>query len=340
MTVLVTGGAGFIGSHAVLALLQQNYRVIALDNLCNSSALSLRRVERLAGKPISLIVGDVRDSKLLDKIFSENQIDTVFHFAGLKAVGESTEKPLLYYDNNVTGSLSLVQAMEKASVFNLVFSSTAAVYGQPKENPVSEQYPTNPTNPYSYSKLVIEQILQDLAKADSRWSVALLRYFNPVGAHPSGQIGEDPNNTPNNLLPYISQVAVGLSEKLSVFGNDYPTRDGTGIRDYIHVVDLVNGHLAARRYLDTNQGCHIWNLGIGKGYSVLEMIRAFEQVSGVQLPYEIVPRRAGDVAQYWANAEKAQKELHWKPTLGLQDIMRDVWRWKKRNPFGYEILEE
>lgn len=347
--ILITGGTGYIGSHTVLELLNENHDVIILDNLCNSSLESLKRVEKLTGKAIDFIQGDIRDSVLLDKLFQEHDISSVIHFAGLKAVGESVAKPSLYYENNVVGSLTLFEAMKRAGVFTIVFSSSATVYGEPSEMPISEDCPTGvPTNPYGKSKLMIEQILQDYATADDRWSIALLRYFNPVGAHKSGQIGEDPNGIPNNLLPYISQVAIGKLEKLSVFGNDYPTKDGTGVRDYIHVVDLAKGHLSALNYLNTHQstdnnsdtnvsgaGCHIWNLGTGEGYSVLEMITAFEKASEVNVPFQISPRRAGDIAECWSNPEKAKREIAWQAELGLAEMMADTWRWQKNNPQGY-----
>lgn len=334
--ILITGGSGYIGSHTVLELLTNCFNVIVLDNLCNSSCDSLKRVEQITGKKIPFIQGDIRDAALLDKLFAGHSIDAVIHFAGLKAVGESVEKPALYYENNVVGSLTLLKAMQMAGVFNIVFSSSATVYGEPLEMPISEKCPTGvPTNPYGKSKLMVEQILQDFSVADNHWSIALLRYFNPVGAHKSGQIGEDPNDIPNNLLPYISQVAIGKLERLSVFGNDYPTKDGTGVRDYIHVVDLAKGHLMALNYLSDNGGCHVWNLGTGEGYSVLEMVRAFEQAAGVPVPYQIVPRRSGDIAECWSNPIKAKQELNWKAELGLSDMMTDTWRWQINNPNGY-----
>lgn len=335
--ILVTGGAGYIGSHTVLELLEAGKEVIVLDNLCNSSQESLSRVEKLTGKSIPFIQGDIRDAGLLDKVFAENNITSVIHFAGLKAVGESVEKPALYYDNNVVGSLTLLNAMQKAGVFCIVFSSSATVYGEPQEMPISENCPTGvPTNPYGKSKLMVEQIMQDFVIADNRWSVALLRYFNPVGAHISGEIGEDPNGIPNNLVPYISQVAIGKLEKLAVFGNDYPTKDGTGVRDYIHVVDLAKGHLSALDYIEKAQGCHIWNLGTGEGYSVLEMVAAFEKASGVEVPYCISPRRAGDIAECWSNPSKAKEQLQWQAQLGLSEMMSDTWRWQSQNPQGYK----
>ncbi len=335
--VLVTGGAGYIGSHTVLELLNAGKNLIVLDNLCNSSKESLKRVEQLTGKEIPFIEGDIRDASLLDDIFSTHDIESVIHFAGLKAVGESVEKPALYYENNVTGSLVLFEAMQRAGVFDIVFSSSATVYGEPQEMPISENCPTGiPTNPYGKSKLMIEQILQDFFVADNRWSVALLRYFNPVGAHESGLIGEDPNGIPNNLLPYISQVAIGKLEQLSVYGDDYPTKDGTGVRDYIHVVDLAKGHLAALDYIAKNRGCHVWNLGTGQGYSVLEMVDAFEKAAGVTVKYQIAPRRAGDIAMCWSNPAKAAAELNWHAELGLAEMMADTWHWQKNNPEGYK----
>ncbi|NLY13829.1 MAG: UDP-glucose 4-epimerase GalE, partial [Gammaproteobacteria bacterium] len=285
-SILVTGGAGYIGSHTTLALLEAGYDVIVLDNLANSSLESLRRVERICGKAPTFIEGDIRDRELLDSILARHSIQAVLHFAGLKAVGESVQQPLAYYENNVSGSIVLFQAMAAAGVFNLVFSSSATVYGEPQQMPISEDCPTGtPTNPYGRSKLMVEEVLGDLAFSEPRWSIALLRYFNPVGAHPSGLIGEDPNGIPNNLLPYISQVAVGKLQQLSVYGNDYPTVDGTGVRDYIHVVDLAKGHLKALDKITDSQGVHIWNLGTGQGYSVLQMVNAFEQAAGVKVPY-------------------------------------------------------
>jgi UDP-glucose 4-epimerase len=337
MNLLITGGAGYIGSHAVLELLQANHSIIVLDNLSNSSSIALDRVAYITGKQPIFIKGDVRDRKLLDEIFSEYVIDGVMHFAGLKAVGESLQQPLAYYDNNVLSSITLCQAMQAAGVYRLVFSSSATVYGEPETMPIAESCPVSmPTNPYGYSKLIVEQILRDLAISDSRWSMALLRYFNPVGAHISGLIGEDPNGTPNNLLPYISQVAIGKLSALSVFGGNYPTKDGTGVRDYIHVVDLAKGHLAALDYIVSNQGVHVWNLGTGTGYSVLDMITAFEQASGRRVPYNIVPRRTGDVALCLADPTKAKRELDWTANLGLLEMMQDTWRWQLTNPNGYK----
>lgn len=335
-TILVTGGAGYIGSHTVLALLQSGYDVLVLDNLSNSSQESLRRVETLSARTLTFIQGDVRDSELLDRIFTEYSIHAVLHFAGLKAVGESVQQPLKYYDNNVTGTLQLCAAMEKAGVFTLVFSSSATVYGEPAMMPVCEDTPTGqPTNPYGRSKLMAENILRDLASANSEWRIALLRYFNPVGAHESGMIGEDPHGIPDNLLPYISKVAVGTLQELSVFGNDYPTVDGTGVRDYIHVVDLAAGHLKALQALEQRQGACVWNLGTGNGYSVLQMVDAFEAASGRKVPYRVVPRRQGDVAECWADASKAKRELSWQAEKNIEDMMRDAWSWQQKNPDGY-----
>ena len=334
--ILVTGGAGYIGSHTTLALLDAGFEVVVLDNLCNSSAESLRRVERICGKAPLFVEGDIRDRALLDRLFAEHRIAAVLHFAGLKAVGESVRAPLSYYENNVAGTLSLCQAMAAAGVFRLVFSSSATVYGEPAQMPISEDFPTGtPTNPYGRSKLMVEEVLADLARSDPHWSIALLRYFNPVGAHESGLLGEDPNGIPNNLLPYIAQVAVGKLSELAVFGGDYPTRDGTGIRDYIHVVDLADGHLKALQTISASSGVHVWNLGTGKGYSVLEMLRAFEQACGRSLPYRVAPRRPGDIAECWADPGKAERELGWKAERGLAAMMTDTWRWQSENPHGY-----
>lgn len=334
--ILVTGGAGYIGSHTTLALLEAGYDVLVLDNLCNSSAQSLERVHRICGKAPTFIEGDIRDQLLLDNLFSSHKITAVLHFAGLKAVGESVRLPLDYYENNVAGSVILCQAMARAGIFRLVFSSSATVYGEPTQMPISEDFPTGvPTNPYGRSKLMIEELLKDLAKSDPRWSIALLRYFNPVGAHTSGLIGEDPNGIPNNLLPYVSQVAIGKLKQLSVFGADYPTPDGTGVRDYIHVVDLAAGHLKALQAMGESGGINTWNLGTGAGYSVLEMIRAFEQASGQAVPYKLVERRQGDIAECWADPSKAARELGWKAERGLPEMMSDTWRWQSGNPQGY-----
>lgn len=336
MTILVTGGAGYIGSHTTLALLQSGFDVLVIDNLCNSSAESLRRVGQIAGRAPVFVEGDIRDPVLLQRLFAEHSIKAVLHFAGLKAVGESVAQPLRYYDNNMHGSQVLLQAMADAGVFNFVFSSSATVYGEPAQMPISEACPVGqPTNPYGRSKLMVEDMLRDLAVSDPRWRIAILRYFNPVGAHESGLIGEDPNGIPNNLLPYIAQVAVGKLPELAVFGNDYPTPDGTGVRDYIHVVDLAEGHLRALEALHTCTGTHVWNLGTGHGYSVLAMIRAFEAASGQRVPYRVVPRRPGDIATCYADPSKAARELGWKARRGLPEMMRDAWRWQSTNPNGF-----
>ncbi|WP_417615547.1 UDP-glucose 4-epimerase GalE [Oceanisphaera sp.] len=336
MTILVTGGAGYIGSHTLVELLNSGQQVLVLDNLCNASAESLRRVAKITGKQPEFIEGDIRDAALLDKLFSEHSIDAVVHFAGLKAVGESVAQPLRYYDNNVNGTLVLVNAMQKAGVFKLVFSSSATVYGEPQQMPITEDFTVGgTTNPYGTSKLMVEQVLQDLAKSDERWSIALLRYFNPVGAHESGLIGEDPNGIPNNLLPYISQVAVGRLKALSVFGDDYATIDGTGVRDYIHVVDLAVGHLKALTRIAEHNGVSIYNLGTGQGYSVLQMVKAFELASGQAVPFNIAPRRPGDIAECWADPAKALIELGWQAERGLEQMMVDAWRWQSENPSGF-----
>ena len=338
--ILVTGGAGYIGSHTTLALLQAGFDVVVLDNLCNSSPESLKRIADLCGRTPLFIEGDIRDAELLDGLFREHAITAVLHFAGLKAVGESVRDPLAYYANNVGGSVTLCQAMARAGVFQLVFSSSATVYGEPASMPIREDFPTGrPTNPYGHSKLMVEEILRDLCKSDPRWSVALLRYFNPAGAHPSGLIGEDPNGIPNNLVPYISQVAVGKLAELSIFGNDYPTPDGTGVRDYIHVVDLADGHLKALQAISSSSGVHVWNLGTGLGYSVLDMLHAFEQACGKPIAHRFAPRRAGDIAACWADPEKARLELGWQAQRNLQDMMTDSWRWQSSNPQGYSASE-
>lgn len=334
--ILVTGGAGYIGSHTCVELLNAGHEVVVLDNLCNSSSESLSRVEKLTQKSLTFIEGDIRDSQLLDQIFQQNSIDAVIHFAGLKAVGESQQIPLAYFDNNIAGSISLVQAMQRAQVFKLVFSSSATVYGENNPSPLNEEMPTGmPTNNYGYTKLIVEQLLEKLSVADERWSIALLRYFNPVGAHKSGQIGEDPQGIPNNLMPFVTQVAVGRREKLSIFGHDYDTVDGTGVRDYIHVVDLANAHLCALNNRLTAQGCRAWNIGTGNGISVLQVKNTFEQVNGVAVPFEFVPRREGDVATCFADNARALQELGWTPQYGLEDMLADSWKWQKQNPKGY-----
>jgi len=334
-TVLVTGGAGYIGSHACVELLNANFDVLVLDNFCNSKATSIKRVEKITGKSITLIEGDVRDKATLTTLFSDHQIDAVMHFAGLKAVSDSVNNPLAYYDNNVMGSITLLEVMSEFSVNNIVFSSSATVYGFSDDKPIPETAPLSPFNPYGHNKRMVEQVLADVSIANPNWNIALLRYFNPVGAHPSGEIGEDPNGVPNNLMPYVSQVAVGKRERLSVFGNDYPTIDGTGVRDYIHVVDLALGHVAALNKLMQGCGLLTLNLGAGRGYSVLELVQAFEASTGQKIPYEIVNRRAGDIAIYFADASLAKQVLGWKTTKTLEDICRDAWRWQTKNPNGY-----
>lgn len=339
MKVLVTGGAGYIGSHTTLALLQAGVEVLVLDNLCNASAESLRRVAQLAGRAPVFVEGDIRDRALLDKLLEQHTVQAVLHFAGLKAVGESVSQPLRYYDNNVGGTVTLCQAMAAAGVFTLVFSSSATVYGDPVTVPITEdQLAGATTNPYGRSKYMVEQVLRDLAASDPGWRVALLRYFNPVGAHESGQIGEDPHGIPNNLLPYITQVAVGKLPELAVFGNDYPTVDGTGVRDYIHVVDLAEGHLAALAALNAphiRPGTYTWNLGTGHGYSVLQMVQAFEAASSRPVPYRLALRRPGDIATCYADPTKAATELGWTAKRDLNTMMRDAWRWQSQNPDGY-----
>jgi len=336
MKILVTGGTGYIGSHTTLALLEAGYEVVVLDNLCNSSDAALHAVEAICGKSALMIHGDVCDRALLDRIFQQHAIDAVLHFAGLKAVGESVRKPLEYYETNVGGSITLCQAMAAAGVFRLVFSSSATVYGEPQQMPIREDFPTGtPTNPYGQSKLIVENVLRDLSQSEPRWSIALLRYFNPIGAHDSGRMGEDPNGIPNNLVPYISQVAVGSLQELSIFGDDYPTVDGTGVRDYIHVVDLADGHLKALQSITARTGIHTWNLGTGDGYSVMQVLRAFEQACGRPVPYRVMPRRSGDIAESWADPSKAARELGWKATRNLQDMVTDTWRWQSNHPRGY-----
>ncbi len=335
-TILITGGAGYIGSHTCVEFLNAGYDIVVLDNLCNSSPKSLDRVRELTGQDFPFVRGDIRDRAALDALFRDHDIDAVIHFAGLKAVGESVEKPLLYYDNNIAGSVTLFEAMQAAGVKTVVFSSSATVYGDPHAVPIREDFPVGATtNPYGRSKLIIEQILGDVAVSDPSWHIALLRYFNPVGAHKSGRIGEDPRGIPNNLMPYISQVAVGRREHLNVFGNDYPTPDGTGVRDYIHVVDLAMGHVKAVEKLAGEPGVRIWNLGTGQGYSVVEMAKAFEKASGRPVPYRFAPRRAGDIAQCYADPAKAERELGWKAQRGLDEMCEDTWRWQSMNPDGF-----
>ena len=336
--ILVTGGAGYIGSHTCLELLEAGFEMVVLDNFCNSSSESLRRVAALCGvDEIPLYEGDIRDPIVLDKIFTEHKIDSVIHFAGLKAVGESVEKPVLYYENNVAGTLSLLNAMQRHEVKCIVFSSSATVYGDPHTTPIQEDFPRSATNPYGSSKLMVENILMDLYRSDADWQIALLRYFNPVGAHSSGQIGEDPSGTPNNLMPYIARVAVGQYDSLSVFGDDYATHDGTGVRDYIHVTDLAQGHVKAlQAFRDGSvDNLLITNLGTGQGYSVLDMVNAFSAASDKPVPYQIVPRREGDIASCFADPAYAEKTLGWKATKTLLDMCEDTWRWQSNNPQGY-----
>ena len=336
MRVLVTGGAGYIGSHTCVELLNGGYDVVVIDNLCNANPKSLERVEELTGKKVTFYEGDVRDEALLRKIFKENEIDSVIHFAGLKAVGESVAQPWRYYDNNLNSTMVLTKVMKEAGCKKIIFSSSATVYTADNEMPLRETSRTgNCTNPYGWTKYMTEQILSGMAFADKEWSVVLLRYFNPIGAHESGRIGEDPRGIPNNLMPYITQVAIGRREFLSVYGNDYDTHDGTGVRDYIHVVDLAKGHVAAVNYADKNLGCEVFNLGTGIGYSVLDMVKAFNEANGLELPYKIVDRRPGDIATCYADPTKSAEVLGWKAEYNLQDMCRDSWNWQKNNPQGY-----
>ncbi len=340
MNVLVTGGAGYIGSHTCLELLEGGYGVVVIDNLCNSNPKSLNRVEELTGKKLKFYPGDVRDEALLTKIFQENEIGCVIHFAGLKAVGESVAKPWEYYDNNLNSTLVLTKVMKRFGMKNIIFSSSATVYSADNEMPLKETSRTGGcTNPYGWTKYMTEQILSGMAYAEPDWSVVLLRYFNPIGAHESGKIGEDPRGIPNNLMPYITQTAIGRREKLSVYGNDYPTHDGTGVRDYIHVVDLAKGHVAAVEYAVGSHGCEVFNLGTGVGYSVLDMVNTFMQVNGVDIPYVIAPRRPGDIATCYADPAKSREVLHWQATKNLADMCRDSWNWQKKNPQGFDTPE-
>ncbi len=336
MKILVTGGAGYIGSHTAVELLESGHEVVVLDNFCNSKIESLIRVEKITGKKVAVIEADIRDRDALRAAFGRHAIDSVIHFAGLKAVGESVGQPLRYYDNNLSGTIALCEVMQESGVKNLVFSSSATVYGDPQSVPIREDFPTGgTTNPYGTSKLMIEQILRDLYRSDSAWRIGILRYFNPVGAHESGLIGEDPNGMPNNLMPFIAQVAVGRREFLQVFGNDYPTPDGTGVRDYIHVVDLARGHVLALDHLARNQGLFTVNLGTGQGYSVLEMVNAFRKASGREIPHRIVERRPGDIACCYADPERARNLLGWSASLGIDRMCQDSWRWQSMNPSGY-----
>ncbi len=336
MAILVTGGAGYIGSHTCIELINAGYDVVVADNLCNSSKESLKRVEKIVGKEVKFYEADIRDAKAMEHIFANEDISAVIHFAGLKAVGESVAKPMEYYDNNINGTLVLCNAMRNAGVKNIIFSSSATVYGDPAFIPITEECPKGQcTNPYGWTKSMLEQILTDFHTADSEWNVVLLRYFNPVGAHKSGTIGEDPKGIPNNLMPYITQVAVGKREFLGVFGNDYDTPDGTGVRDYIHVVDLAVGHVKALKKIEEKAGVCVYNLGTGNGYSVLDMVKAFSKACGHDLPYKILDRRPGDVAMCYADPAKAKAELGWEAVRGLDEMCEDSWRWQSNNPNGY-----
>lgn len=337
MSILVTGGAGFIGSHTCVELLENGYEVVVVDNLCNASKESLKRVEQITGKKVTFYKGDILDKEFLNQVFEKEEIESCIHFAGLKAVGESVEKPWEYYHNNITGTLVLTEVMKKHGVKKMIFSSSATVYGSPKEIPITEECPKGTcTNPYGWTKSMLEQILTDMQKADPEWNVVLLRYFNPIGAHPTGLMGENPNGVPNNLMPYITQVAIGKLACLGVFGNDYDTPDGTGVRDYIHVVDLAKGHVKALKKLEENGGLSVYNLGTGVGYSVLDIVKNFEEANGVKIPYEIKPRRAGDIATCYSDASKAKRELDWGAEYGILEMCRDSWNWQKKNPNGYE----
>lgn len=339
-TILVTGGAGFIGSHTCVELLDSGYDVVVIDNLSNSSEESLKRVKEITGKDIKFYKGDVADRALMAKILEENKIFAVIHFAGLKAVGESVEKPLEYYKNNIAGTLEMCDEMRKHNVKNIIFSSSATVYGDPETVPITEKCPKGQcTNPYGWTKSMLEQILMDIQKADQEWNVILLRYFNPIGAHKSGMIGEDPNGIPNNLMPYVMKVAIGQLPKVNVFGNDYSTPDGTGVRDYIHVVDLAKGHVKAIEKIKENPGVKIYNLGTGKGYSVLDVIRNVSEAVGKEIPYVIAERRAGDIAECYSDASLAKKELGWEAEYGIKEMCEDSWNWQKKNPNGYKKIQ-
>ena len=335
MAILVTGGAGYIGSHTCVELLNAGYEIIVVDNLINSSEKALERVREITGKKLTFYKADLLDKEALDNIFKKENIDSVIHFAGLKAVGESVSMPLKYYHNNITGTITLCEVMQKYGVKDIVFSSSATVYGNPETVPIREDFPLSATNPYGRTKLIIENLLKDLYVSDNSWNIVMLRYFNPIGAHKSGKIGEDPKNIPNNLVPYITQVAIGKLEYLGVFGNDYDTLDGTGVRDYIHVTDLAIGHLKALEKLKEKPGVLIYNLGTGKGYSVLEMVKNFEKVSGRTIKYKILPRRPGDIAICFADPSKAKQELGWEATRDIDEMCEDAWRWQKNNPNGY-----
>lgn len=333
--ILVTGGAGYIGSHTVVALIEQGLQPIVFDNFSNSSELVLGRIEQVTGVRPQLVEGDIQDTDALNELFEEHSFDAVVHFAGLKAVGESVAKPLRYYQNNVSGSLKLFETMAENNCFRIVFSSSATVYGDPASVPIIESFPLSATNPYGQSKLMVENILRDLSVSDDRWQSSILRYFNPVAAHESGLMGEDPNGIPNNLMPFIAQVGVGKLERLAVFGDDYDTPDGTGVRDYIHVVDLADAHIKALQALNPQHGCQAYNIGTGQGYSVLEMVKAFEHASGVEIPYKIQARRPGDIAQCYADPSMSSEKLGWQAKFGLDEMMRDQWKWQSNNPEGY-----
>lgn len=336
MSILVTGGAGFIGSHTIVELQQAGYDVIALDNLSNSSEIALKRVETITNRPVKFYKADILDKDALNNIFDNEKIDCVIHFAGLKAVGESVKKPLLYYENNISGTINLLNTMQSHNIKNIIFSSSATVYGNPNVVPITEDCKKGEcTNPYGWTKSMLEQILTDTQHADNEWNIILLRYFNPIGAHPSGLIGEDPSGTPNNLMPYITQVAVGKRNELGIFGNDYNTHDGTGVRDYIHVVDLAKGHVKALKKIKEKAGLCIYNLGTGKGYSVLDVVHNFEKANNIKIPYSIKPRREGDIAACYASPKKAKLELDWQANFDLVDMCRDSWNWQSKNPNGY-----
>ncbi len=337
MKILVTGGAGYIGSHTVIELINAGHSVVVVDNLVNSSRIALQRVEQIVGRKVAFYETDIRDRKGMERVFTENSFDCVIHFAGLKAVGESVQKPLEYYDNNITGTLVLLDVMRKAGCKNIIFSSSATVYGDPAVVPITESCPKGScTNPYGHTKSMLEEILRDLHVADPAWNVVLLRYFNPIGAHASGLIGENPSGVPNNLMPYITQVAVGRLHELHVFGDDYPTHDGTGVRDYIHVVDLAKGHVKALQAIADKCGVEVYNLGTGTGYSVLDLVHAFEKATGINIPYVIDPRRAGDIASCYSDPSKAWSQLGWRAEHGIEDMCRDSWNWQRQNPGGFE----
>lgn len=340
MKILVTGGTGFIGSHTLVELYASGHEAVVVDNLCNSTQTALKRVEELVGRSIPFYQVDIRDREGLQSVMNQHRFDVCIHFAGLKAVGESVEKPWEYYENNLSGTLTLLDVLRQHGCKNIIFSSSATVYGDPAIIPITEECPKGHcTNPYGQTKSMLEEIMMDMQRADKAWNVVLLRYFNPIGAHPSGRIGENPSGIPNNLMPYLTQVAVGKRPELGVFGNDYDTPDGTGVRDYIHVVDLAKGHVAALKAIESNCGCAIYNLGTGQGYSVLQLVNTFEKVNGIHIPYSIKPRRAGDIAICYSNPAKAERELGWKAELGLEEMCRDAWNWQKNNPEGYGGME-